>query len=721
MTEAEKDVIMMYYELMFVFVKKEVHGMSNNHKNKSEEYNIELNKTVEDILIKVNEVLNDAQKNNNTEIDVSLNLELDTLTPTERSVSESTPAPVRGDDNFWDLGKPKPRVYAQPKFSADSLSVTEIHDTSDIESKSNSSDSEQNSTNTAKAEKILPREAYDFRDKEAARRPADNIHSVGSSGKVVNTINGPRSVPDSANRIVTSSYRRKPPINKNPLNARKPAETVKSYRPDGILIREVIVRTWETDMEFYGRFASDALISHRASSKIPITAEPEPVPYFSYVPQYAHMNHSQLEYYRWVRECIRNGKYPPCDLSYIQLYIFEIINLPGEILPNDGANLLASIWLHYRKQHPRLDGYLCEWFADYCLIGGCNIPSELSSILYEIVPKAQFKEFYLNNLSDSGNDLGKTVLEVSSDYDYRKSRYYADNKDAYEKYIPSAVTAVLNDSCKHNRGIFSLDRTYRMTRDSYCGAIVSSGIKRRIDIEFLSFTRRANTRQAVTAIAKYTENKLRAVLGIKAKLGVDNIDPIDSALLDKFFEPLIPVKQKKTKDELYMPADYMKNYESEDSGFDFATAQAIEAQSWMNTGRLTGDETMLSESSEPVAEYIPDEEPVIDGEISADVEALDCTENAVNSEGVDDKSVDDATKKDDANTDEFLKEALQASLIGNFRAFCRSHEVHEGDIADRINTIFLDEDELGDVVLENTGSGFELIEDYREDVENWLS
>lgn len=692
---------------------------SNNPSGKSPD---ELKKMAEEIRRNVLESLKpmyeSLQKKLPVETSEALTLEVDTLSPTERSVAEPSPSPVRGDDAFWDLGKPKPRVYTKATFSDNSLSVTDV----------GSSLPETDLQNTAQAEKILPREAYVFRDKETARRPADNI---GSSGRTVNTINGPRSIPDNSGSVVTGSYRRKSPTSRKPTAPRKPAEIVKDYTPSGILLRNVVVRTWETDVEFYGRFASDALQSHRASPKSPISADLSPVPYFSYVPQYSHMNGSQIEYYRWVRECIRNGKYPPCDLPYIQLYIFEIINLPNEILPEDGVHLLAAIWLNYRKQHPRLDGYLCEWFADYCLIGGCSIPKELLPILYEIVPKAQFKEFYLNNISADSSDLGKTVLEVSSDYDYRRSRYYTDNKAAYESYIPTAVTAVLKESYKQSRGIFAMDRCYRMTRDSFCGAIASSGIKRRLDIEFLSFTRRADTRQTVTSIAKYTENKLRTVLGIKAKLGIDRIAPEDAAFLDSFFEPLIPSKQKKAKEDLYMPDDYMKNYESEDSGFDFAAAQAIEAQSWLNTGRLTGDETMIEDAKEYVPLYDPDEAPIVEGEIHSDsladeifgIEAFDSEEippQSDKSTTESNVSTDNADYTSNAdNADYILKEALNAALVGRFKVFCRSHELHEGEIADRINNIFLEE--MGDIVLENSGGGFELIEDYREDVENWLS
>ena len=662
--------------------------------------------------------------------EAAISLELDVNFGSEHTVSEKKNHDVAGSEDFWDLGKPKERIYAPPKFSESSLGVTDVTDGCDRDGASPVGGQEKIRDTAVQAEKILPREAYNFRDSERS-----------GSVRVRNTVDGPRAFPSGqSSRVVTSSYKRKPPVAQSrqdyPGGTRKPAETVKTYCPEGILIREVNVKTWESDTEFYGRFASDAKRSHASPAEIPWNTPMESVPYFSYVPQYAHMNLSQMNFYRHLRENIRHGSYPDCDLAYIQLYIFEIVNLPDVIPPEEGAEILAGVWMNYRRRHPRLDSFLCEWLADYCLIGGCPLPETVGPILHEIVPKAQFKEFYLNTLgNDSTDGLGRTVLEVSSDYDYRSGRYYRDHEDAYNELIPRAVGCVMQKAKEEGRGIFAMDRVYRMTRDSYSGAIVSSGIKRRIDIEFLSFTRRADTREIVTAIAKYAENRLRAVLGIKAKLGADKISPEDMAVIDAFFEPLLPKTTKKSAEEKYMPADYMKNYESEDSGFDFAAAQAIEAQSWINTSRLTGDDS-YSEDLQAVPEYEADEPLTLSGEMSteqaADASGADDTarydtpadtERGESAHGImpvsdGENSAGDSREDAGGDSQDEIRDALQAALMGEFRLYCRRNNLYEGEAADRVNNIFLDE--IGDVVLENTGSGFELVEDYREDVVNWL-
>ena len=632
----------------------------------------------------------------------AVEMEVDSLSAVDR-VSRTSDVPEREEpsDSFWNLGKPKPKVYAKPDFAGHSLTVTDVAGADP--------EPEKVPVKTASAERILPREEFE------AKHGAS-----GSSGRVVNTVDGYRAVPtsDYRRRSVTGRQThaapKKDPVKKRVMNPED--SLVRSYRPEGFLIDKIDVRRWESEVEFYGRFTADARLSHAASPVNPPDTRITPEPFFSYVPQYAHMTAKQVESYRWIRENIRLGRTPSCDLPYILLYIYEIINLPDVILPENGVKLLTRIWLGYRKSIPRLDSLMCEWFADYCMIHAQPMPEEIVPILREIVPKAQFKEFYLNLRENELPEIGRILIEVSSDYDFRGSRYYSPNRDAYEEHIPKAVAAATQTQLKEKRGVFAFDRTYKMTRDSYCGAIVSSGIKRRIDLEFRSFTRRADSRDQVTGLVKYAENRLRQVVGVKAKLGVDGISAEDMAIIDAYFAPMIPEKkQKRPAEDAYMPADYMKNYESEDSGFDFSAALAIEQESWVNTSRLTGDEF---QETPAVPEYEPDVPVTVEGEISGD-EEIPVTELPEPADAPPIPETNDTqTEETTESADEMIRAGLRAALDGRFRAWCRENNLYEGEMADRINTVFLDE--LGDVVLEDGGSGFTLIEDYREDVEQWL-
>lgn len=609
--------------------------------------------------------------------DLSLQIR-QTAMDTAREAVDRTQTHFR-DDDFWDLGSPKQRVYKKPDFEGHTVDTTVVH-----------SDSDFDSTKTASSEKIPPRQSYRENTTEK--------------------------------RTVTASYRRNMPRGGNygsirGNNVRNESSLVREYAPGGTLLSHIAVRSWESGSEFYGRFTADALTSHKAVSKVDPDTKMSPIPFTSYVPQYAHMSSRQTEYYRWVRENIRRGRYPDCDLGYIQLYIYEIFNLPDVISPKDGAEIIGNLWLSYRSRHPRLDGYLCEWFADYCMINKCSPQRELESVFHEIAPKAQFKEFYLDPAvtralregdDDSILSLGKTVLEVSSDYDYTSSRYYEENRNTFDTHIPYAVGRAICAAIEAKESPFALDRVYKMTRDSFCGAIVSSAVKKRVDIEFSSFTRRADVRESVTLIAKYSENKVRVMLGIKSKLRVEGLIKAAEAAIDEYFRPHLPTVTTVSREDMYMPEDYLKLYESEDSGFDFSKAEEIERQSWVNTERLTGEEYVEKE-----AEYSPDLEFALEGEISD-------TDN-LPKQDIPPKAAPEIIRPEEVTpqtTDSVIKDGLAAAISGHFREYCRENSLYDGEVADRINTLFIDI--IGDIVLEDMGAGYQIIEDYREEIEDWL-
>lgn len=477
-----------------------------------------------------------------------------------------------------------------------------------------------------------------------------------------------------------------------PTGTSRPNDTVDERDGNGWLIRHVTVRRWINDFSFYATFGRDALVSHQK-----VGQPTKPVSYSSFVPQYSQMNSEQLAYYLWFRDNARSGNFLVADFAYVLLYIYEILNLPGEIPPEEGIQQLCDLWAHYREDYPKLDAYLCEWVPDYALIHGVALPGVLEPFLSEIVRKAQFKEFFLDNMCPPGGKLSHRAIEVLagvlletySDYDYTLSRYYTGgNQAAYDKCIPEALTAALIQAYADGRGMFATDRLYRLTRDSYCGAIIHTDNKRRIDVAFHSCIRSPDTRKFVTGIVKYAENRLRGRLKIKSKLSATGISPEDKAQVDNYFGPEdVPVAKKKP---IVEEEAYMKLYDAETTGFDFSAAKEIENASWVNTDRLTVEETNAEEPKEP-APILPETAPE---EVSAD----EPTQNR-------------------SSADRSIREAVTALLHGEYEIWCREHGTFPGKMAEQINEVFLDV--IGDILIEADGNRYSLIEDYREDAEAW--
>lgn len=609
----------------------------------------------------------------------SVTVTSDSLSTEDKVVRAKDRREEHGSDDFWDLGSPKERKYERPNLSESSLTPADV-----------SSDNENDST-TRMGEKIPPRENY----------PSQTMNPFTSLKP----------------QYRTSSYKRKPPVRQAPQPIQKPpVEPPKVYEKHGALISKITVESWSGETDFYTRFALDAEKSHLAKPQRP-NEELKPAQFYSLVPQYSHMTGAQTEYYRRLREFWRHGKHPDCDSAYVMLYIFELLNL-GSVDKSEIARALTSVWLGYRERMPRLDSYMCEWLEDFCMINDLPLPDEIFTHISEIAAKAHFKEYYFDAMLSEENRLNlaaSAFIDCYSDYVFSASKYYGENREKYDRYIPLAVSAVLDEGLKQKRGIFACDKSYKIVVDTFIGCAVSSDKKKRVKIEFTSFLRGIETREYVTSLVKYSENILRRSLGIKAKLGVKSLDEWTTAIVDSFFAPLMPrEKVKKPADEMYMPDGYLKNYEAETSGFDFDTAAEIERLSWANTARLTAseDEEKPAESGEAAEES----EVSLDGEISSDIYDTAVGDNVDNKEEnpQEEESPTDADNGDNGADMDFMRSAAMAALEGRFREWAKESGYYEGEAQDRVNTYFLDI--IGDVILED----FTFIEDYREDIEEWM-
>jgi hypothetical protein len=248
-------------------------------------------------------------------------------------------------------------------------------------------------------------------------------------------------------------------------------------------------------------------------------------------------------------------------------------------------------------------------------------------------------------------------------------------------------------------------------------------------VSFNSCIRSPDTRRFVTGVVKYAENKLRYRLKIKSKLGASEISPRDKSLVDAWFGPdEQPVRKKTSAEE----EAYLKLYEAETSGFDFSAAHEIEAASWVNTSRLTGEEVEpVPVSTVDPLPYLPDvEEELPDGAVTADNSDQGETK-PVENRALSGSEVPQITENQNEENDPFAmvaavpagerhsleKEAVAALLAGQYNAFCRDHGLFPGRMAEQINEIFLEL--VGDILVEADGNRYQLIEEYREDAESW--
>ena len=461
------------------------------------------------------------------------------------------------------------------------------------------------------------------------------------------------------------------------------------YTPENALIRSVRLYRWKSNYRYYETFVRDAL------KLLTVKGQECPrVPFFSYVPMYGQMSRAQLEWYLWWRENFQNGVCLETDYSYVLLYAYELINLSGKLDAARSQSLLSDLWIHYRATYRQLDSYLPEWICDYSLIHRLPPPAQISgALLSEVMSHCNLKEFYV----PSGGEDGylRALLAFCSNYDYRKSKFCTDERaEVFDRVVTEALRAVTRHLSRDGQlfSVAGMDDS-KMVRDAFTGALCSYRAKRRIEVEFCSFSRSHELRYFITDVVKYTENQLRAAWGIRSRLSVYALSVPIRELLDATVERLMPKRvQTVTKANRDADAPYERLYELPRKELSLTDAAEIERLSWETTERLVDafedlDETPKTVPASPIPAPMP--------------------------------CVPDETVTDDADT---LKNAMQ-SYLGFLQA------VYDGDGAGQKNTaraanlpleVLADEvnglaaEHMGDILLEETDGVYSVIEDYRE-------
>ncbi len=466
------------------------------------------------------------------------------------------------------------------------------------------------------------------------------------------------------------------------------------YHPHHPLISEVRILPWQSNFRFYERFCATAKQLYHMHGE-PCTA----VPFFSYMPQYDQMNRAQLSWYFYWRDCVRVGKYPDTDYSYIFLCLFEIINLPDEIEPALGQKMLFDIWKNYRKVYPLLNRYLADWICDYSLIHHLPPPSDISTEMFSLIAEqSSFKEFYA---CPTGHDAAKDAyvyLAFCTSYDYHKSKLYLmgeQQAQAMDMHIPTAISYVVS-ALSQEGSTFAGSHMQKATlsRDSFIGALTSGRMKRRIEVDYCSFHRSHELRFLITDMIKYTENKLRAIMGMKSRLSIYALPDKIKSLLDEYLGQALDLGQATAKRQQPERPAYEALYDLPKTELSADHAAQIEQESWSMTKQLV---EAFEQEQEPQAPVAPVTE-VFKPEIVSFPENDLC-----------------AALQEYAP---FLRSIANHDPQSQ-RAFAQARDCLPDALIEEINAIAADV--MGDILIDTDDNGrYTLIEDYLQDVEPLL-
>lgn len=271
-------------------------------------------------------------------------------------------------------------------------------------------------------------------------------------------------------------------------------------------------------------------------------------PFMAYWPTYGSMTGSQSHWYFYWRGKVRCGEYPHTDLSYIFLYVYELINLVGCRSPLEGYQKLMDVWRTYRESFPKLDRYLADWVSDFVLAHGLEVTSEeISNLCGYPVGQHNLDDLLLMKFGERPLRIDIPLLSQAANYDITRSKFYQSmHASICDEYIPKAVSLV--DAFlekQQGRRILEMFNPGYVQRERYLfQSALYAGEPRTIKVNSVPLSTHSPLRDFLAQVIRHTENKLREIKSFPGKLRGIELEEELCRLIDAYMERGLLKKQE---------------------------------------------------------------------------------------------------------------------------------------------------------------------------------
>ena len=143
----------------------------------------------------------------------------------------------------------------------------------------------------------------------------------------------------------------------------------------------------------------------------------EQVSFSSYFPYYQMLTYEQLRTYFTWRTKVRKGEITDTSMSYVFMYIYELLNNIGVENPQDGLSKILSFWYKYKLINPAINKYVIKWLKDYHIY--YNMPQPFS----EFAEGHNLTQYYPPMIDP--DDSFSLFCSISK-YDIKKSVFFTD-------------------------------------------------------------------------------------------------------------------------------------------------------------------------------------------------------------------------------------------------------------------------------------------------------
>lgn len=169
--------------------------------------------------------------------------------------------------------------------------------------------------------------------------------------------------------------------------------------------------------------------------------------FFRYYPTYESMSDSQLRgYFTW-RTQLRRDEIRKTELSFVYVYIYELLNGIGAADPLDGYRKLRSFYEAYSRIDMQINRYVELWLRDYVVY------YDLDPALLSQTGDAAFDDALcvLMQCRETDDDALFDALCSLSSYAIQRSRFYREHPKIYIEVLCAVFRSLSDYYDKHRK------------------------------------------------------------------------------------------------------------------------------------------------------------------------------------------------------------------------------------------------------------------------------
>jgi hypothetical protein len=445
------------------------------------------------------------------------------------------------------------------------------------------------------------------------------------------------------------------------------------------------------------------------------------VPFRCYFPTFRDMSTAQLRSYFTVRTMLRQGKAPTASLSYLFVYIYELLMKVGCDSAEDAYGRLQELLGNYRASEPSINRYLSLWSRDFVVYN--NLIAHIPEV-FAAERDLDAKAVVLSNRDKVSPPLLFQTVASLSGYAITQGALYKKHPREVEAVVPRVIRAVapiLESQLHHRFETLCLGLKRKVSHPMFQSAVFYDPNPVRQQEVDVSLRRKYVCQGGLWSVTSFSEP-----YGRKGELIGRVLHETDRCLRIALKSgPKIspqPISQQVQTAIAQTIADWQ--HEAEEAKrpvvkVDFSKLDRIRTDAAaVRDALLTKEERQGGTLADP-------ERPAGSGHSEMPGQAglpghqempdnTGCADNT-GTPGAPAAPVQPASLFT-PDEKQFLQQLLHG---GDWQGLLRERRILPGVMMDNINGKGMDW--LGDVLLEDNGDGPQVIEDYLEDIENEIS